>query len=101
MATWPSVEALLDHGADISDRGGDGCSGITALHDAINGGNFEVAELLVARGASVHAKDDKVFISLLIITDHVSLFSQRCNVHLSANNLVELVTITAILIRSR
>lgn len=54
------MELLLEYGADISDRGGEGCSGITPLHDAINGGNFEVAELLVARGASVQAKDDKV-----------------------------------------
>ncbi|XP_072013622.1 tonsoku-like protein [Amphiura filiformis] len=53
------AEFLLDHGADINDRGGEGCGGITPLHDAIDGGNFEVADLLINKGANVLAKNDE------------------------------------------
>ena len=51
---------LLEHGARINDRGGDGCGGITPLHDACNCGNVDVIRLLVERGANVHAKDNEV-----------------------------------------
>ena len=47
------VRFLLDHGAAVDDPGGQGCDGITPLHDALNCGHFEVAELLIKRGASV------------------------------------------------
>ena len=54
------VEYLLDRGAAINDRGGDGCDGITPLHDAASNGKVDVIRLLVTRGANVHAKDDNV-----------------------------------------
>lgn len=54
------VRFLLDHGAAVDDRGGEGCEGITPLHDALNCGHFEVAELLVERGASVTLRTRKV-----------------------------------------
>ncbi|KAL7990242.1 hypothetical protein Chor_010596 [Crotalus horridus] len=38
---------------ELSDSGGPGCDGITPLHDALNCGHFDVAELLIRRGASV------------------------------------------------
>ena len=54
------VRFLLDHGAAVDDPGGQGCDGITPLHDALNCGHFEVAELLIERGASVTLRTRKV-----------------------------------------
>lgn len=54
------VRFLLDHGAAVDDPGGQGCEGITPLHDALNCGHFEVAELLLERGASVTLRTRKV-----------------------------------------
>lgn len=54
------VRFLLDHGASMDDPGGQGCEGITPLHDALNCGHFEVAELLIERGASVTLQTRKV-----------------------------------------
>lgn len=54
------VRFLLDHGAVVDDPGGEGCEGITPLHDALNCGHFEVAELLIERGASVTLRTRKV-----------------------------------------
>lgn len=54
------VHFLLDHGAAVDDPGGQGCDGITPLHDALNCGHFEVAELLIERGASVTLRTRKV-----------------------------------------
>lgn len=54
------VRFLLDHGAAVDDPGGEGCEGITPLHDALNCGHFEVAELLIERGASVTLRTRKV-----------------------------------------
>lgn len=44
----------------MDDPGGQGCDGITPLHDALNCGHFEVAELLIERGASVTLRTKKV-----------------------------------------
>lgn len=54
------VRFLLDHGAAVDDPGGQGCEGITPLHDALTCGHFEVAELLIERGASVTLRTKKV-----------------------------------------
>lgn len=54
------VRFLLDHGAAVDDPGGQGCEGITPLHDALTCGHFEVAELLIDRGASVTLRTRKV-----------------------------------------
>lgn len=54
------VRLLLDHGANINDPGGPGCEGITPLHDALNCGHFDVAELLIHRGASTTLRNAKV-----------------------------------------
>lgn len=54
------VRFLLDHGAVVDDPGGEGCEGITPLHDALTCGHFEVAELLIGRGASVTLRTSKV-----------------------------------------
>lgn len=54
------VRLLLDRGAAIDDPGGPGCEGITPLHDALNCGHFDVAELLLERGASGLLRNAKV-----------------------------------------
>ncbi|XP_050428178.1 tonsoku-like protein [Adelges cooleyi] len=46
------VNVLLDHGADINNRGGPCCEGITPLHDAAACGNLEVIDCLLDRGAN-------------------------------------------------
>ncbi len=52
---------MLDHGAHINDRGGEQCQGMTPLHDACDGGaHTDIIQLLVKKGANVHAKDDLV-----------------------------------------
>ncbi|XP_025116269.1 tonsoku-like protein isoform X2 [Pomacea canaliculata] len=51
------VEALLEAGADINDRGGIHCNGITPLIDAASCGNLEIIQLLVDMGANVLAED--------------------------------------------
>lgn len=54
------VGLLLDRGANINDPGGAQCEGVTPLHDALYCGNFKVAQLLVQKGASVNARNNKV-----------------------------------------
>lgn len=46
------VNILLDHGADINNRGGPCCEGITPLHDAAACGHLEVIDCLLDRGAN-------------------------------------------------
>ncbi|KAJ8302572.1 hypothetical protein KUTeg_018968 [Tegillarca granosa] len=58
------VVILLDHGADINDRGGKDCGGVTPLIDAANCGNLEIMDLLITRGANIIAKDDEVLIHI-------------------------------------
>lgn len=73
------VAALLDHGADINDKGGPGCEGITPLHDACVCGNVDVIELLVRRGADVHAKDLRVNLcSPTLYIPLIDLFQSVC-----------------------
>lgn len=54
------VALLLDKGANINDPGGAYCDGVTPLHDSLSCGHFEVARLLVQRGASVNVRNNKV-----------------------------------------
>jgi len=57
-----AVTWLLDHGADIDQKGTFGGpthgQGITALHMAAQKGNLAVVKLLVQRGANLSIKDD-------------------------------------------
>lgn len=46
------VNVLLDHGADINNRGGPCCEGITPLHDAAACGHLDVVDCLLDRGAN-------------------------------------------------
>ena len=58
------TEYLVTHGADINNRGGQGCKGTTPLIDAATNGHIEIMELLLKYGANVIAKDDHVSGSL-------------------------------------
>lgn len=60
MCVLGVVALLLDSGANINDPGGAFCDGVTPLHDALSCGHFEVARLLVQRGASVNVRNNKV-----------------------------------------
>uniref|UniRef100_A0A2K5CL72 Tonsoku-like protein n=1 Tax=Aotus nancymaae TaxID=37293 RepID=A0A2K5CL72_AOTNA len=68
------VRFLLDHGAAVDDPGGQGCEGITPLHDALNCGHFEVAELLLERGASVTLRTRKGLSPLETLQQWVKLY---------------------------
>jgi ankyrin repeat protein/truncated hemoglobin YjbI len=56
------VSVLLDYGARLDDRGR---YGLTALHYAVRGGKLPLIELLLERGANVHARDDDGLTPLL------------------------------------
>jgi len=53
------VNVLLDHGADINNRGGPCCEGITPLHDAAACGHLEVIDCLLDRGANPLVRTNK------------------------------------------
>lgn len=52
------VNALLERGAAINDKGGKSCDGITALHDACVNGCLEVVEVLLDHGAQPTLRTD-------------------------------------------
>lgn len=54
------VTLLLERGANVNDPGGRACDGVTPLHDTLNCGHFNVARLLIQRGASVTVRNGKV-----------------------------------------
>ena len=70
------VSLLLEAGANINDRGGAQCGGVTPLHDACNCGNLDVIRLLVGKGANVHAKDDEVLLGKLFSGHNANLSYQ-------------------------
>lgn len=58
-----NVEAariLIESGAHIDDRGGRLCDGLTPLIDAALNGHTETMNLLLDKGASPLARDNKV-----------------------------------------
>lgn len=54
------AKVLIDAGANIDDRGGPECDGITPLHDAAACGHLEVMEMLLDNGASPLARTNQV-----------------------------------------
>ena len=52
------AKILIENGAQLNDRGGAKCEGISPLHDAASCGNIEIIQLLISKGASVVAKTD-------------------------------------------
>lgn len=69
---------MLDAGADVNDKGGLGCEGVTPLHDAAASGHLEIIDLLLDRGASPLSRTDNVrpicffhfFICLYLLIRH-------------------------------
>lgn len=56
-----AVTVLLDLGADVNQMGDSTAPNVpknTALHAALAGGAWEAAQVLLERGADVHARDD-------------------------------------------
>jgi len=56
-----AVTVLLDYGADVNQMGDSTASNVpknTALHAALAGRAWEAAQVLLERGADVHARDD-------------------------------------------
>lgn len=51
------VELLIEHGANLNDRGGEKCDGTTPLHDACSNAFPKVIKLLIRKGANVAALD--------------------------------------------
>ncbi|KAK3538198.1 hypothetical protein QTP70_033122 [Hemibagrus guttatus] len=56
---FPFTPCCWTKGANINDPGGAYCDGVTPLHDALSCGHFEVARLLVQRGASANVRNNK------------------------------------------
>lgn len=62
------VAVLLERGANINHPGGPLCEGVTPLHDALTCGHFQVARLLIERGASVTICNSKVSVCVCVVT---------------------------------
>lgn len=79
MAAWydrlEAIAWLLDHGTPVDIPAHDG--GATALHVASYAGNPAVVSLLLARGASVHARDTQYETTPLVWALHAWLVENR------------------------
>ncbi|XP_028171929.1 LOW QUALITY PROTEIN: tonsoku-like protein [Ostrinia furnacalis] len=87
---------LIDSGANINDRGGSNCDGITPLYDAASNGHLDVVQLLLEKGAIPSLKTDfgetplnalqKWRTSTILTHDEEILYKNICN---KINNLIE------------
>ncbi len=69
----PTVQILLDHGADVNSLVGEGQ---TLVHQAAAYGNNEVIEFLVAQGVDLSVKDDSNRTALDVASGVPSLFAE-------------------------
>ncbi|WAR12746.1 TONSL-like protein [Mya arenaria] len=74
------VQALVESGADMNNRGGQGCNGLTPLMDASSNGHREIMALLIKHGANVIAKDDRGQTALSYFEEYLDSAEERGDV---------------------
>ena len=82
QADWAAVRALLDQGADVTVRQGDGA---TALHWTAYWDELELADLLIDAGAGVNAANDLGVTPLWAATENGSAAMVRRLLEAGAN----------------
>ncbi|CAH4028837.1 unnamed protein product [Pieris brassicae] len=90
---------LINHGANVNDRGGVNCDGITPLYDAASNGHLEVVQLLLEKGAIPTLKTDfgetpsrvlqKWRTGTILTKDEELLYNNICN---KINNVTDKAT---------
>ena len=75
------VEVLIEHGANINDRGTNDCDGMTPLHKAADAGHINVITTLIRHGANVNSKtnDVGILIALNVKMCMVTLYDKNKN----------------------
>lgn len=66
--SWPTVQVLLAHGADVNWGGNDWS--VSPLMCAVEGGNEDIVRALIARGADVNASDGSAETPLSLAREH-------------------------------
>ncbi|KAH9638989.1 hypothetical protein HF086_000915 [Spodoptera exigua] len=83
------VNILINNGANVNDRGGSNCDGITPLYDAASNGHLEVVQLLLEKGAIPTLKTDfgetplhvlqKWRTGTILTKDEETMYNNICN----------------------
>ncbi|XP_075979045.1 tonsoku-like protein [Anticarsia gemmatalis] len=99
---------LINHGANVNDRGGTNCDGITPLYDAASNGHLDVVQLLLEKGAIPSLKTDfgetplhvlqKWRTGTILTTDQEVLYKNICN---KIHSLIDKTNTVEILNRSK
>uniref|UniRef100_A0A2A4JT97 Uncharacterized protein n=1 Tax=Heliothis virescens TaxID=7102 RepID=A0A2A4JT97_HELVI len=99
---------LINSGANVNDRGGSNCDGITPLYDAASNGHLDVVQLLLEKGAIPSLKTDfgetplhvlqKWRAGTILTKDQEIMYSKICN---KIHSLIDKTNTTDILNRSK
>ncbi|XP_022830141.1 tonsoku-like protein [Spodoptera litura] len=83
------VNILINNGANVNDRGGSNCDGITPLYDAASNGHLDVVQLLLEKGAIPTLKTDfgetplhvlqKWRTGTILTKDEETMYNNICN----------------------
>ncbi|XP_047026936.1 tonsoku-like protein [Helicoverpa zea] len=102
------VNILINSGANVNDRGGSNCDGITPLYDAASNGHLDVVQLLLEKGAIPSLKTDfgetplrvlqKWRTSTILTKDDEIMYNNICN---KIHSLIDKTNTTDILNRSK